>query len=65
MVTVEIDTGLAPVARQVIGQRPNVRFVFGDALASKNELNPDMLAAWDEASDRPLRAASWSRTCPM
>lgn len=49
VVTVEIDTGLAPVARQVIGARPNVRFVFGDALASKNELNPDMLAAWDEA----------------
>ena len=30
-----------------------MRFVFGDALASKNELNPDMLAAWDEAADRP------------
>jgi 16S rRNA (adenine1518-N6/adenine1519-N6)-dimethyltransferase len=50
VVTVEIDTGLAPVARQVIGPRANVRFVFGDALASKNELNPDMLAAWDEAA---------------
>jgi len=50
VVTVEIDTGLAPVARQVIGERANVRFVFGDALASKNELNPDMLAAWDEAA---------------
>jgi 16S rRNA (adenine1518-N6/adenine1519-N6)-dimethyltransferase len=50
VVTVEIDTGLAPVARQVIGPRANVRFVFGDALASKNELNPDMIAAWDEAT---------------
>jgi len=49
VVTVEIDTGLAPVARQVIGARANVRFVFGDALASKNELNPDMLVAWEEA----------------
>jgi 16S rRNA (adenine1518-N6/adenine1519-N6)-dimethyltransferase len=46
--TVEIDTGLAPVAREVIGERQNVRFVFGDCLASKNELNPEMLAAWDE-----------------
>ena len=46
--TVEIDSGLAPVARQVVGERPNVRFVFGDALARKSELNPDMLAAWDE-----------------
>ncbi|MBA4066954.1 MAG: ribosomal RNA small subunit methyltransferase A, partial [Isosphaera sp.] len=47
--TVEIDTGLAPVARQVVGERENVRYVFGDCLAGKNELNPDMLAAWDEA----------------
>jgi 16S rRNA (adenine1518-N6/adenine1519-N6)-dimethyltransferase len=50
VVTVEIDTGLAPVARQVVGERPNVRYVFGDCLAGKNELNPDMLAAWDEAA---------------
>jgi 16S rRNA (adenine1518-N6/adenine1519-N6)-dimethyltransferase len=46
--TVEIDTRLAPVARQVVGERQNVRYVFGDALASKNELNPEMLAAWDD-----------------
>ncbi len=51
VVTVEIDTQLAPVARQVIGERPNVRFVFGDCLERKNELNPDMLAAWDRAVD--------------
>src|SRR5437764_14164645 len=34
--TVEIDSALAPVARQVVGERPNVRFVFGDALAQKS-----------------------------
>ena len=50
VVTVEIDKTLQPVARQVIGERANVRFVFGDALAGKNELNPQMLAAWDEAT---------------
>jgi 16S rRNA (adenine1518-N6/adenine1519-N6)-dimethyltransferase len=50
VVTVEVDTSIAPVARQVIGKRPNVRFVFGDCLAGKNELNPEMLAAWDEAA---------------
>lgn len=48
--TVEIDKMLQPVAKQVVGERPNVRFVFGDALAKKNELNPDMLAAWGEAT---------------
>jgi 16S rRNA (adenine1518-N6/adenine1519-N6)-dimethyltransferase len=57
VVTVEIDTGLAPVARQVIGERANVRFVFGDALESKNQLSPDMLAAWDDAA----RAAGCTR----
>ena len=50
VVTVEVDTSIAPVARQVIGERANVRFVFGDALAGKNNLTPDMLAAWDEAA---------------
>jgi len=48
--TVEIDKMLQPVAQQIVGERPNVRFVFGDALASKNELNPDMLAAWTETA---------------
>jgi 16S rRNA (adenine1518-N6/adenine1519-N6)-dimethyltransferase len=46
--TVEVDTGLAPIAREVIGPRANVRHVFGDCLAGKNELNPEMIAAWDE-----------------
>src|SRR5262245_37066893 len=50
VVTVEIDKTLQPVAKQVVGERPNVRFVFGDALAGKNDLNPEMLAAWDEAA---------------
>ncbi|HEV3387282.1 MAG TPA: 16S rRNA (adenine(1518)-N(6)/adenine(1519)-N(6))-dimethyltransferase RsmA [Gemmata sp.] len=46
--TIEIDTNLAPVAREVIGERQNVRFLFGDCLETKNVLNPEMLAAWDE-----------------
>src|SRR4051794_20302616 len=50
VVTVEIDKTLQPVAKEVVGERPNVKFVFGDCLAKKNELNPDMLAAWDEAA---------------
>ncbi|HEY3787533.1 MAG TPA: 16S rRNA (adenine(1518)-N(6)/adenine(1519)-N(6))-dimethyltransferase RsmA [Urbifossiella sp.] len=50
--TVEIDRNLQPVAQQVVGPRDNVRFVFGDALERKNELNPDMLAAWDETAKR-------------
>src|SRR5262245_15216633 len=49
VVTVEIDKTLQPVAKEVVGERPNVRFLFGDALAKKSELNPDMLKEWDEA----------------
>lgn len=48
--TVEIDTGLAPVARQIVGEAPNVRFVHADCLAKKSELNPEMLTAWDEVA---------------
>lgn len=47
VVTVEIDSSLAPVAREIVGNRPNVTHVFGDCLAKKSVLNPDMIAAWD------------------
>ena len=50
VVTVEIDRTLQPVAKEVVGERPNVRFVFGDALAKKSELNPNMLTAWAETT---------------
>ena len=50
VITVEIDKTLHPIARQVIGERPNVRFVFGDALESKNLLNPTMLAEWEKSA---------------
>jgi 16S rRNA (adenine1518-N6/adenine1519-N6)-dimethyltransferase len=50
VVTVEIDKTLQPVAKEVVGPRANVTFVFGDCLAKKNELNPDMLTAWDRAA---------------
>lgn len=50
VVTVEIDHSLQPVAKEIVGNRRNVQFIFGDALAKKNELNPDMLAAWDTAA---------------
>src|SRR5687768_11368393 len=48
--TVEIDRSLQPVAKQIVGGRPNVHYVIGDCLARKNELNPDMLAAWDASA---------------
>ncbi|MBX9583113.1 MAG: 16S rRNA (adenine(1518)-N(6)/adenine(1519)-N(6))-dimethyltransferase RsmA [Gemmataceae bacterium] len=53
VVTVEVDKQLHPIARQVVGDRANVRYVLGDCLSRKNELNPDMVAAWDEAAAAP------------
>lgn len=50
VVTVEVDRSLQPVAKEIVGARTNVKFVFGDALAKKNELNPDMISAWDAAA---------------
>ncbi len=49
VVTVEIDSSLYPVARQVVGARSNVTFLQGDCLARKSILNPDMLTAWNSA----------------
>jgi 16S rRNA (adenine1518-N6/adenine1519-N6)-dimethyltransferase len=50
VVTVEIDRSLQPVAKEVVGERRNIVFISGDCLAKKNELNPDMLTAWDAAT---------------
>jgi 16S rRNA (adenine1518-N6/adenine1519-N6)-dimethyltransferase len=52
VVTIEIDKTFHPIARSVVGQRPNVTFLLGDCLESKNELNPDMLAAWKTAAEK-------------
>jgi 16S rRNA (adenine1518-N6/adenine1519-N6)-dimethyltransferase len=50
--SVEIDADFQRLAREIVGERPNVRLFLGDALARKNELNPDMLAGWDELTSR-------------
>jgi 16S rRNA (adenine1518-N6/adenine1519-N6)-dimethyltransferase len=48
VVTIEIDPALQPIARQIVGERTNVRFLYGDALAKKSELNPEMMRVWEE-----------------
>lgn len=44
----EIDRDFHQLAGHIVGGRPNVRLFLGDALARKNELNPDVLAGWSE-----------------
>jgi 16S rRNA (adenine1518-N6/adenine1519-N6)-dimethyltransferase len=52
VVTVEVDPGFADLARDTLSGRPNVQLIQADALAGKNTLNPEVLAALDEARAR-------------
>lgn len=45
VVACEIDTGLAALLRDRLTAQPNFSLVEGDALASKHEINPAILAA--------------------
>ena len=45
--TVELDPEFFEMARQLLAAWRNVRQLKGDALASKNELNPELVAGWD------------------
>ena len=53
VVTIEIDKTFHPVAKQIVGHRPNVTYLLGDCLERKSVLNPDMMHAWREAGKRP------------
>jgi 16S rRNA (adenine1518-N6/adenine1519-N6)-dimethyltransferase len=44
--TVEIDREFHQLVQPMLKQRSNVVSFLGDALARKNELNPDVLAGW-------------------
>src|SRR5262245_33177896 len=52
VVSVEIDPVIHEMARELIGDRANVRLLRADALRNKNELNPAVPAALAEARDR-------------
>ncbi len=44
--TVEIDRNFHTLVQPLLGGRANVVTFLGDALARKNELNPDVLSGW-------------------
>jgi 16S rRNA (adenine1518-N6/adenine1519-N6)-dimethyltransferase len=44
--TVELDPDFFELAKKHLVLKPNVRQLFGDCLAGKNELNPDMVSGW-------------------
>jgi 16S rRNA (adenine1518-N6/adenine1519-N6)-dimethyltransferase len=45
VLSVELDTAIHELAGELVGPLPNVRLMRADALRTKNELNPDVLAA--------------------
>ena len=55
LLAVEIDPRLARIASRRVGERPNVRFLVTDVLASKRRLAPAVEQALDEAG----RGTSW------
>jgi 16S rRNA (adenine1518-N6/adenine1519-N6)-dimethyltransferase len=50
--TVEIDREFYRLVKPMLAKRPNVVSHLGDALARKNELNPEVLAGWNELTAR-------------
>lgn len=48
VLTVDVDTAFYNLTRELIAGHANVRVLQADALKSKNELNPEVLAALDE-----------------
>ncbi len=48
VVTVDVDPAFHLLTRELMQVHPNVRALHLDALRTKNELNPGMLAAFDE-----------------
>lgn len=48
VLSVELDLAIHELARELVGPLPNTRLMWGDALRTKNELNPEVLAALAE-----------------
>jgi 16S rRNA (adenine1518-N6/adenine1519-N6)-dimethyltransferase len=52
VVSVELDPVIHEMARELVGDRANVRLLHADALRNKNELNPVVLSAIAAMRDR-------------
>src|SRR5262249_60802889 len=51
VVSVEIDPAFHVLTRELLSGRANVRLLQGDVLKSKNEINPEVIAALDAAAN--------------
>jgi 16S rRNA (adenine1518-N6/adenine1519-N6)-dimethyltransferase len=64
LIAIEIDPRLLEIVKGALGHAPNVRWILGDALASKRAWNEELLAAlpregpWHLVSNLPYSAAS-------
>jgi 16S rRNA (adenine1518-N6/adenine1519-N6)-dimethyltransferase len=52
VVSVEVDATIHEMARELLGERPNVRLLHADALRNKNDLNPRVFEAVAEMRQR-------------
>lgn len=48
VLSIEVDAAIHAMAAETVGRQANVRLLRADALRTKNDLNPTMLAALDE-----------------
>ncbi len=52
VVSVEVSADFHRLASGMLAGRPNLTLLHADVLERKNEINPDVLAAWDEAANK-------------
>ena len=57
VVSVEIDAGMYALARDLLGNRPNLRLIHGDILEKKSSLNPEVCEKLDVALVQPQAGA--------
>ena len=50
VLSVELDTDFHRMASHLLRKRTNIQLIHADILAGKNELNPGVVAAWDQLS---------------
>ena len=52
VVSVEIASDFYRMASGMLADRPNVKLLHADVLEKKNEINPDVFAAWEAAANK-------------
>jgi 16S rRNA (adenine1518-N6/adenine1519-N6)-dimethyltransferase len=65
VIAAELDRGLAALLRERLGANPNFTLIEGDALASKRELNPQIITALGNGPFRLIANLPYSAATPV